>query len=1012
MKTASRLTDPRRHVLLAIALWTSTAVAAAPRVTLEGVLERLDSPRGVCVVLGLPEAGRAGFVTELARQSELLIYFQSPEADEVAAVRGAAEGAGLLGTRVFADRGAFSSIQLADNVAGTVVVSPTARGATGNDHLRVLHPGGRAILGELSIVKPFPDDTDSWSHPFHGPDNNPQSTDRRARAPYLTQFLAEPMFCPMPEVSVAAGGRVFRAFGHIAHKANQNAMLNTLICANAYNGVILWKRPLREGFMIHRNSMIATPDTLFLADDEACRRIDPRTGEERGRIAVDESVTDGPVWKWMALEKGVLYALIGAREFEIATRPSRRRGLGHWPWGVWAGHDYSDPRKNFGSGRTLVAIDEATGKTLWTHREEAYLDSRGVCMKNGRIYYYSPEKFLACLDARTAEVLWRRSDEELLRAIGPNGRAQHYVTGYATTSYIKCSDDYLFFAGPQRSRMVVVRASDGELAWQKPHGNLQIVLRPDGVYAAGPRQTGQVLAYASGDEISKLPTRRACTRATGSIDSVFFRTTGGTVRVDTATNTAQHIAPMRPPCQDGVIISDGNLYWGPWMCGCQLSLYGHICLTSAGSFDRRPGIDDSRLERGHAGPVERFDVRPGDWPAYRGDRRCSGVTTVAIPPRVRREWSFEIPSSAMPTAPVAAGDAVFIGDRNGVVRALDARGEERWKHFTGGAIYFPPVIADGRVFVGSADGRVHALEAASGRHLWSFRVGPAERRIHVYGKLISTWPVAGGVVAHDGVVYAAAGIAHYDGTHVVALDAATGAVKWYNDTSGALSSKVNSGISLQGNLRIEGNELRFDGGGVYKTARYDLETGKCLNTPHEGVTSRFQTAFYPYYPEYSQFLSLDHTFPDGTTLEYEASYEGSRHSPLALLSKELVEPKDGKPGDDRTRRRVSDRARPAGPERRRIWQVPGGRYNSLIVAPGAVLAAGQRLPGNEVREGEDTGEDRQPAFLAAIDLEDGSDIWRIDLPAPAVRGGTAVDHQGRIVASLRDGRVLCFTADE
>ena len=70
----------------------------------------------------------------------------------------------------------------------------------------------------------------------------------------------------------------------------------------------------------------------------------------------------------------------------------------------------------------------------------------------------------------------------------------------------------------------------------------------------------------------------------------------------------------------------------------------------------------------------------------------------------------------------------------------------------------------------------------------------------------------GVLVAHDGTVYAAAGIAHYDGTHVVALDAATGEVRWYNDSSGQLSAKVNSGISLQGSLYLRGNELRFRGG--------------------------------------------------------------------------------------------------------------------------------------------------------------------------------------------------------
>jgi len=34
------------------------------------------------------------------------------------------------------------------------------------------------------------------------------------------------------------------------------------------------------------------------------------------------------------------------------------------------------------------------------------------------------------------------------------------------------------------------------------------------------------------------------------------------------------------------------------MCGCQLSLYGHIALAPAGDFDFQPPIDNSRLETG------------------------------------------------------------------------------------------------------------------------------------------------------------------------------------------------------------------------------------------------------------------------------------------------------------------------------------------------------------------------------------------------------------------------------
>ena len=72
-----------------------------------------------------------------------------------------------------------------------------------------------------------------------------------------------------------------------------------MLCVNAYNGVILWKRELEEGFMIHRNTLIATPGMLYLADHEACKLIDPDTGDIVDRIVVPEGTGDGPVWKWM-----------------------------------------------------------------------------------------------------------------------------------------------------------------------------------------------------------------------------------------------------------------------------------------------------------------------------------------------------------------------------------------------------------------------------------------------------------------------------------------------------------------------------------------------------------------------------------------------------------------------------------------------------------------------------------------------------------------------------------------
>ncbi|MEM9658964.1 MAG: PQQ-binding-like beta-propeller repeat protein, partial [Planctomycetota bacterium] len=519
---------PRARVcgFLAAAFLIQTCSSGAANESATAWLKECGAARGIVAGVGLSEEETTDLL-ELSQSSELTFYVQSENADAIRKLRVEAGEVGLLGVRIFADVGPQDAVQLADNVADWVVSQPSA--GSEDEILRVLRPNGQAAIGDRQLTKPVPEGIDEWTHPYHGPDNNPQSSDKLAGGEFRTQFLGYPKFSPMPEQSVIAGGRIFKAMGHIAHKANQNEMLNTLLCINAYNGTILWKRSLPEGFMIHRNTMVATDDSLYMGDHESCKVFDAQSGELVDQFVVDESISDGPVWKWMAVRDGVLYAMVGNPEVKVDVQKSNRRGLGHWPWGMWEGHDYADTRYAFGFGRTLVAVDLRTKKRLWHYRDEQFLDARAVCMTGDRIFCYSPEKFLVCINAHDGSVRWKNSDGELLQAIGPNSRAQHYVTGYATTCYMKCNEDYLFFAGPQRERMVVASAADGSLAWTHPTGNLQLVLRDDAVWAAGPQHTanGFRFDYETGDVLSSFPARRACTRATGCADSIFFRASGG-----------------------------------------------------------------------------------------------------------------------------------------------------------------------------------------------------------------------------------------------------------------------------------------------------------------------------------------------------------------------------------------------------------------------------------------------------------------------------------------------------
>lgn len=991
------------NVLTAVVVLMTGAVLAAPLSTPQPaamgpqareVLAKIEISKGVCVVLGLPHADQPSFVTDLAAGSEFLVYFQSPDGAEELAVRQAAQATGLLGKRVFADRGSWRHIHLADNLAGLIWLSPEAQHEVPPEEvLRVLHPEGKAVYGQKEVVKPFPAGADAWSHPYHGPDNNPQSRDQVARLPCLTQFLAEPMFSPMPEVTVAAAGRVFKAFGLRATHANQNAVLNTLMGINGYNGAILWRRPLHAGFMLDRNTMIATADTLYLADDESCKLIDTRTGEIKDEIAVPADVGDGHVWKWMALDTGpqgqaTLYALVGGEEVKPKTEVSANASLGSWAFPAGAGWDYKHEKTNFGFGRTIVAMDPRAKRILWKHDEQEYLDSRGFCMTGGRIYFYSPERFLGCLDAQTGKLLWKTSDAELLQAIGPSGPAWASAEwGFATVPFLKCNDKYLFFSGPQRPNFVIASAEDGKLLYQRRAGYVLLVLRDEALYAiggqSGSAKTATKMAYGTWETLAELPGRRGCTRPTGSADCIFYRAGEGTWQIRTNDLHATHIGPMRPPCPDGVIVANGLFYWGPWMCQCPLSLYGHVALAPAGKFNYRPGADDSRWEPGEGDPVavERLPIAPGDWPCYQGDNQRSAVTPVALPEQVSRQWGFQPPAPARPTAPVAAGNTVFVGDDRGVLRALDAlSGKAKWEAYTAGAIFLSPAVWEGRVYVGSADGRVYAFEAATGRRLWNFRAAPADRWIPVYGKLHSTWPVAGGVVVDDGVLYAAAGIANYDGTHVYALDAITGKLKWYNDSSGSLS-EAQEGVSLQGELSLRNGALCFPGGTTCRTARYDLKTGECLSQ----VAASQLTVFDAYYSQHgASYTDLSRTLPDGRRLAYVYDIRrGANATELTLL-----------------RPLKADEAVPAKPVAEDLlWTSRGRRFSSFIVGPSSLLAAGNDSTKSPVEH-----------FVAAVKLADGSDLWYEKLPAPAVKGGTAVDHAGRMFVALDDGQVICLGA--
>ena len=940
-------------------------------------LAKIGLGKGLVVLVG--DAGE--HAAQLAKTFGATIFVQQPkgQADKL---RWKLDEAGLLGHRVYVQDG-VASLYLADDLAD-VVFLPDA--TLEKEALRVLRPEGRLFIGNKVITKPFRAGTDDWKNPYRAPDNNPQSQDTVMKRPYLTHYMAEPWYCPLPMQSVISGGRVFKVFGDRSSAKPQEALINKLICMNAFNGIQLWQRDLSPGFMIHRNTLIATPDTLYLGDDASCKLIDAATGKVRDEIIIPEGISDGPTWKWMALDNGVLFAMVGEKEApEVTLRGERIRGAG-WPWWKYGTYKY-------GFGRTLLAVDPATKKILWHHREQEPIDGRALCLKNGRIYFYSEQKFLACLDAATGKLVWKNTDKELLDAIGVAGAAQHPMLGFASTAYMKAGDDGLYFAGPQRPRIVGASLKDGKLLWKHEGGNVQLVLRKEGLYAMGEGRINEKassfkLDPISGKVLATFPSRDRCTRATGCADTIFTRggAGGSTAAFDltSAEPRMNTITPMRPACTDGVVVAHGHLFWGPWMCACDQTQIGVISLAHAGTFDyAQKATVGERLQRWtkDGASVKPLPTNTEDWPTYRKDNQCTSVTAHEIPAAVMKKWTYQPPHKTIATAPTTAGDLTFVSGGDGIVRALDAAtGQPRWSAYTGGPVKYPPTIAKGRVFVGSGDGWIYCLEAATGLVQWRFRAAPQERMMPVYGSLSSTWPVGSGVLVENDTLYAAAGIFNYDGTHVYALNAVDGSIKWQNNTSGALPADAKgegAGVSVQGHLLVNDGAVYLPAGNKPTIASYALADGKFAamgsgRGKHLFVRKgQVKATGFPMYwrPDDDHFL---------TPLELE--------TPAGVL--------------DVATARI---ALHAGDAKKPAWVVdkPYGEIAAVAVGKNAVLLTGV----DRDKQGKVTA-----SGLCAVQLSDGKILWRAELPAAPVAWGLAIDRGGQVIVTMTDGRVAAFAA--
>jgi len=809
---------------------------------------------GLVVHLGCGD----GRLTAALRAGEgFLVVGLDADPANVARARAQAQDRGIYGP-VLIDRWAGGPLPFADNLVNLVVAEDPGA-APREEILRVLCPGGTAILGGQRVVKPRPGTLDEWTHYLHDASGNPVSCDRVVGPPRRQQWVGGPRWARHHDhtaslhAMVSAGGRIFYVMDEGPTTSIRLPARWTLTARDAFNGTVLWKRPLgdwwnplyplKSGPAQATRRLVADGARVFLpfGAGTPLHILDAATGRTLQAVPGTETPEE------ILHAGGVVFALVNPAATAAADYAEesahcwmeQKRASARWGWD-------EKPRR-------LMALEAATGRVRW--RTETPVVPLTLACDGKRLVFHDGEAFTA-LDPATGKRLWRSEPVERNRLI---------PTGWSPR--VLFHQDVLLGTVKPRE-LAALSAEDGRILWRAklhPSGHFcpEDVLVVDGLVWSGdiagaqktskgtftgrdPR-TGEVKREFPPDANPFACMHQRCYPSKAT-DRYLITSWIGVEFIDPREKHWEIHHWVRSGCIYGVMPANGLLYVTPHACACyyQSKLCGFNALAPAegGRPIPRDVPDEGRLERGPAyGPPEGEEAGPEDWPTWRHDPSRSGSTKSAPPADLRPAWTADLGGRLTP--PVAAGGRLYAAsiDRHSL-HALDAQtGSPLWTFTAGGRIDSPPTIHRDRVLFGSADGWIYALRARDGALAWRFRAAPEDRRIVAYEQVESAWPVHGSVLVQDGVLYAVAGRSMFldGGLRLLRLDPATGrklSETILDDRDPETGKNLQSLIAQKKMPVALADVLSSDGKLLYmRSQRFDLE-GRRLGVAPEKETDQ------------------------------------------------------------------------------------------------------------------------------------------------------------------------------
>ena len=824
------------RAVLAAGCFLASALSAAPGqdadLRARRILDAAGVKGGLIVHVGCSAAVPWAELTAALRASDsFLVRGLDTDASNVARARRHIRSLGLYG-QVSIDRFSGERLPFADNVVNLLVVDgqwsivegalPAAprdsskRLLAQREVLRVLCPGGVAIVSSTDVeprsaatlTKPWPDQIDEWTHFLHGPDGNAVAQDSVVGPPEHVQWIGAPKFSRSHTFMTSINAMV-SANGRLVYIVDEGpaALPHSLparwrlVARDAFNGVVLWKRPLAKWQPFTTHGRIPIPPDLFrrlvMDGDEAyvtlslfspVTALSAATGETLRTYERTANAEE------IVCAAGILYVFAGT----TAASEVDRRALAEQ-------RDKPDRKR-------LLAIRARTGEVLWT-KDDA--DTIGVfalslAVGGGRVVFVTADA-IVCLNAADGAVHWRHA------------RPNQYARSAWSTPAVVLHDNVILCADRLPSapdvpktkevnaELIALDAESGQRLWTQPcaegvRAPADVFVVDDTVWL-GEQPSRQAGDYRTGYDVRTGEVKRRfeeypdwvrhhhhrCYRNKATERFILAGRTGVEfIDLGTGELLPHHFA--RGVCRYGVLPCNGLLYLPPSQCACYVEskLNGFFALAAKRQPDdtaQRAGEGERlRLERGpayaeSANPAADRDSiaavvgAPTDWPTYRRDNARSGRAVCTVAPELQRVWSTQVGGKL--TSLVCAGGKLFGASVDEhVVFCLDtATGTPSWEYVVGGRVDSPPTIAQGLAVFGCRDGWIYALRAADGELAWRFRAAPEERCIVVQDQVESVWPVHGSVLVENGFVYCLAGRSSYvdGGIYVHKLRLRTGA---------------------------------------------------------------------------------------------------------------------------------------------------------------------------------------------------------------------------------------------